>query len=37
MAKWALYTRYSNENKSYIMSTEQQSEADALAYFMVVK
>jgi len=37
MAKWALYTRYSNENRSYIMSTEQQSKAEARAYFMGVK
>ncbi len=37
MTKWALYTRYSNENRSYIMSTEQRSKAEARAYFMGVK
>ncbi len=37
MTKWALYTRYSNENRSYVMSTEQNSKAEARAYFMGVK
>ena len=37
MAKWALYTRYSNENRSYIMATEQNSKAEARAYFMGIK
>jgi len=37
MTKWALYTRHSNENRSYIMSTEQSSKAEARAYFMGVK
>ena len=37
MAKWALYTRYSNENRSYVMATEQRSKAEARAYFMGVK
>ena len=37
MAKWALYTRYSNENRSYVMSTEQNSKVEARAYFMGVK
>ena len=35
--KWALYTKYSNENRSYVMSTEQNSKAEARAYFMGVK
>jgi len=35
--KWALYTKYSNENRSYIMSTEQSSKAEARAYFMGIK
>ena len=37
MSKWALYTKYSNENRSYVMSTEQNSKAEARAYFMGVK
>jgi hypothetical protein len=37
MSKWALYTRYANENRSYVMSTEQNSKAEARAYFMGVK
>jgi len=37
MTKWALYTRYSNENRSYVMSTVQDSKAEARAYFMGVK
>ncbi len=37
MTKWALYMRYSNENRSYVMSTEQNSKAEARAYFMGVK
>ena len=37
MTKWALYTRYSNENRSYVMSTVQSSKAEARAYFMGVK
>jgi len=37
MSKWALYTKYSNENRSYVMSTEQNSKAEARAYFMGIK
>jgi hypothetical protein len=37
MTKWALYTRYSNENRSYVMSIELGSKAEARAYFMGVK
>jgi len=37
MTKWALYTRYSNENRSYVMSTEQSSKVEARAYFMGIK
>ena len=37
MSKWALYTKYSNENRSYVMSTEQNSKLEARAYFMGVK
>ena len=35
--KWALYTRYSNENRSYVMSIELGSKAEARAYFMGLK
>ena len=35
--KWALYTRYSNENRSYVMSIALPSKAEARAYFMGVK
>ena len=35
--KWALYTKYSNENRSYIMCTEQSSKAEARAFFMGIK
>ena len=37
MAKWALYTKYSNENRSYVMSIELASKAEARAYFMGLK
>ena len=37
MTKWALYTRYSNENRSYIASVELNSKSEARAYFMGVK
>ncbi len=37
MAKWALYTKYSNENRSYVMSVELNSKAEARAYFMGLK
>jgi len=37
MAKWALYTKYSNENRSYVMSIALPSKAEARAYFMGVK
>ena len=37
MAKWALYTKYSNENRSYVMSVELHSKAEARAYFMGLK
>jgi hypothetical protein len=37
MTKWALYTRYSNENRSYIASVELNSKSEAKAYFMGVK
>ncbi len=37
MAKWALYTKYSNENRSYVMSISLPSKAEARAYFMGVK
>jgi len=37
MVKWALYTKYSNENRSYVMSIALSSKAEARAYFMGVK
>jgi hypothetical protein len=37
MAKWALYTRYSNENRSYVMSITLDTKAEARAYFMGIK
>jgi hypothetical protein len=37
MSKWALYTKYSNENRSYVMSIALPSKAEARAYFMGVK
>ena len=37
MTKSAFYTRYSNENRSYVMSTEPSSKAEARAYFRGVK
>ncbi len=37
MSKWALYTRYSNENRSYVMSIALPSRAEARAYFMGIK
>ena len=32
-----LYTKYSNENRSYVMSVELNSKAEARAYFMGLK
>ena len=37
MSKWALYTKYSNENRSYVMSIALPSKAEARAYFMGLK
>ena len=37
MSKWALYTKYANENRSYVMSVELNSKAEARAYFMGLK
>ena len=37
MSKWALYTKYSNENRSYVASVVLPSKSEARAYFMGVK
>ena len=37
MTKFALYTKYSNENKGYISSVKMRNLAEARAYFIGMK